>query len=132
MHLPNARLQICPLYIFGNKPPQMVPSAGSKYWCFTRVWRLDETGQIYNPEMLPIKFQRDQGRGKRWELAQSLLRRREEVGLNAGPSRKNVYMITVKRNTYIYIFIYLNIAYKYSEYIIIWMLDDACLWKWFK
>ena len=23
--------------------------AGSKYWCFTRVWQLDETGQIYDP-----------------------------------------------------------------------------------
>ena len=33
------RLQICPLYIFGNKPPQMVPmdqNIGE-----TRVWRLD-------------------------------------------------------------------------------------------
>ena len=26
------RLQVCPLYIFRSKPPQMVPSAGSKYW----------------------------------------------------------------------------------------------------
>ena len=24
-----------------NNPPQMVPIAGSKYWCFTRVWRRD-------------------------------------------------------------------------------------------
>ena len=26
------RLQLCLIYIFGNYPPQMVQSAGSKYW----------------------------------------------------------------------------------------------------
>ena len=38
---PIARLQICPLYIFGNNPPQMVFLVGSKYWKVSRVWRLD-------------------------------------------------------------------------------------------
>ena len=47
----SPRLQICSLlYIFGNKkPPQMVQSAGSKYWLpgFGGLIR----GQIYNPEV---------------------------------------------------------------------------------
>ena len=44
----DTRVQICPLYSFGNYPPQMVPrdlNIGE-----TRVWRLDETSQIYNRE----------------------------------------------------------------------------------
>ena len=43
----NPRLQICPLDIFGNNPPHIIPmdlNIGE-----SRVWRLDETGQIYNP-----------------------------------------------------------------------------------
>lgn len=49
----SPRLQICSLlYIFGNKkPPQMVQSAGSKYWLpgFGGLIR----GQIYNPVKWP-------------------------------------------------------------------------------
>ena len=45
----GSRLQICPLNIFGNTPPRkMVPM--DLTLVSTRVWRLDESGQIYNPE----------------------------------------------------------------------------------
>ena len=37
----NRRLQICPLNIFGNKPPQMVPISIYIDIGETRVWRLD-------------------------------------------------------------------------------------------
>ena len=36
----KTRLQICPLYIFGNNPPQTVPS-WIQILLFSRVWRLD-------------------------------------------------------------------------------------------
>ena len=43
------RLQICPVYIFGNKPPQMVPiDLNIEYW-FPGFGGLIQ-GQIYNPE----------------------------------------------------------------------------------
>ena len=45
----------CPLIIFGNYPPQMVPIARSKYWCFTRVWRIDSGPSLYNPGW-PYRF----------------------------------------------------------------------------
>ena len=43
-----SRLQICPLYIFGNYPPQIVPTAWSKYWWNQGFGGLIQ-GQIYNP-----------------------------------------------------------------------------------
>ena len=46
---PIARLQICPLYIFGNNPPQMVFLAGSKYWKVSRLWRLGFFGPNLQP-----------------------------------------------------------------------------------
>ena len=45
----SARLQICPLYIFGNYPPQTVPIAGSKYWWNQGLAAWIFQGQIYNP-----------------------------------------------------------------------------------
>ena len=47
----KSRLQICPLNIFGQQAATDGFLARSKYWCFTRVWRLGFFGPSLQPKV---------------------------------------------------------------------------------